>query len=183
MLKLFSGTAHPVLSQEVSKLLKIPLAKAEVVRFGNSEVRVRIQEDVKDFITLIIQPAANPTDTNYMELFFFCDALKRQEAKKVIGIIPYFGYAKQNIQHRIGESVSVNVVIRFIEAIGFDKVYAFDLHDEATAGVFSIPFKHLSAFALLATHSRDFLLNNIKSLHETTLEKNITLISPDQRTI
>ena len=139
MIKLFSGTANPRLSQEVAKLLNLTLAKAEVTRFHNSEVRVRIQDEVRNHTSVIIQPTANPTDTNLMELFFFCDALRRQEAKKVIGVIPYFGYARQDVQYRPGECVSANVIIRFIESIGFDKIYTVDLHDEATEGVFSIP--------------------------------------------
>ena len=176
MVKLFSGSANPKLSEEVSRLLKLPLAQAEVTRFGNSEVKVTIQEDVKNQNCVIIHPTSNPTDTHVMELLFFCDALKRQEAKKVIGYIPYFGYAKQDIQHRPGECVSVNVVIRMIESIGFDKIYTIDLHDEATAGVFSIPFKNLSALSLLAKHVNKYLT----STGLTDLTDSTILVSPDQ---
>lgn len=174
MFKLFSGTANLKLGDEVAKLLNLPLSKAEVVRFGNSEVKVTIKEKVKNQDCLVIQPSSNPTDTNLMELFFFCDALKRQEAKKVIGIVPYFGYAKQNIQHRIGECVSVNVVIRFMEAVGFDKIYTFDIHAEATGGVFSIPFKNLTAFPLLAKKLADYF-NRVG-----VNKKEVVLVSPDQ---
>ncbi len=154
--------------------LKLPLAEAEVVRFGNSEVKVTIKEKVKNQNCLVIQSSSNPTDTNLMELFFFCDALKRQEAKKVIAVVPYFGYAKQNIQHRAGECISVNVVIRFIEAIGFDKIYTFDIHAEATGGVFSIPFKNLSAFPFLAEKLASYF--NQAGINR----KEIVLVSPDQ---
>lgn len=173
MLKLFSGSAHQKLTEEVAHYLKVSVSKAEVVRFGNSEVRVTIQEDVKRSKCVVIQPTANPTDTNLMELFLFCDALRRQEAQRVIGIIPYFGYARQNIQHRDGECVSANVVIRILEALGFHKIYTFDLHDEATEGVFTIPLKNLSTFPLLA--------NTVKKyLHNETSEKKIAIVSPDQ---
>lgn len=177
MFKLFSGTAHPSLSNEVARLLNIPLSKAEVLRFGNSEVKVTIDEDVKNSLCVVIQSTSNPTDTNIIELAFFCDALKRKEAKKVYGIIPYFGYAKQNMQHRPGECVSANVIIRFLESIGFDKIYAFDLHDEATSGVFSIPFKNVSAFPLLANHIRDYFTDLTDS---TDLSDSTVLVSPDQ---
>lgn len=173
-MKLFSGTSHQKLAKEVGLLLNLPLSKAEVVRFNNSEVKVTILEEVKNEDCVIIQSTNNPTDTNLMELFFFCDALKRQEARKVIGVIPYFGYARQNIQHRKGECVSVNVIIRFLEAIGFDKIYTFDLHAEATAGVFSIPFKNLSAFPFLAKQVRNYFLKKKINLN------NIVLVSPDQ---
>jgi len=173
MLKLFSGTAHPDLTTEVSKLLKIKISASEVVRFDNSEVRVRIEENVKDDTCVIIQPTSNPTDTNLNELFFFCDALRRAEAKKVIGVIPCFGYARQNIQHRDGECVSANVVIRFLEAIGFSKIYVVDLHDEGTEGVFTIPFKNISALPLLAGAVKKYLKKN-------TDKDTVTIVSPDQ---
>lgn len=156
-MKLFSGSANPILSQKIAKILNTPLAKAEIVRFENSEIRIHIEEDVRNESCYVIQPTANPSDTHLMELFFFCDALRRQEAKKVYAIIPYFGYARQDVQHRPGECVSANVVIRFLESIGFYKVYVINLHDEATEGVFSIPFKNINAFPILAEEIRTYI--------------------------
>lgn len=174
MLKLFSGSSNPKLSNEVSKLLKIPLAKAEVVRFGNSEVKVTIQDVVKNQTCFVIQSISNPTDTHLMEFFFFCDALRRQEARKVIGITPYFGYARQDIQHRPGECVSANVIIRFFESIGFSKIYTVDIHDEATEGVFSIPYKNLSALPLLADQIKKYLSDSAYPA------ESVAIVSPDQ---
>jgi ribose-phosphate pyrophosphokinase len=170
MLKLFSGTANPKLAEEVASLLKLPLAESEVVRFGNSEVRVRVEEDAKNDTCMVFQSTANPTDTNLMEFFFFCDALRRQEAKRVIGVVPYFGYARQDIQHREGEDVSANVIIRFMESIGYNKIYTVDLHDETTGGVFSIPFKNLSALPMLATAVK----------RKLGKQNDIAIVSPDQ---
>lgn len=171
MFKLFSGTAHPKLAEEVRTALGIPLSKAEVVRFENSEIRVRVEENVKHQTCVFLQSTSNPTDTHLMELFFFCDALRRQEAREVIGIIPYFGYARQDIQHRTGECVSANVIIRFLESIGFHKIYTINLHDEATEGVFSIPFKNLNAFPVLAEEVRKYLKN--------VTTDNVAVVSPD----
>lgn len=173
MLKLFTGSANPTLSAEVSKILKIPLSKSEVVRFDNSEVKVTIADKVKNDVCVVIQPTANPTDTHLMELFFFADALKRGQAKEIIAIIPYFGYARQNREHRSGEAVSVNVVIRFLETIGFSEVYVVNLHDEGTEGVFSITFKNLSAFGILGREVAHYLKNN-KNTEE------VAVVSPDQ---
>ena len=173
MLKLFTGSANPNLSQEVSELLKIPLSKSEVIRYDNSEIKVTIEEKVKDKDCVIIQPTSNPADTHLMELFFFADALKRMEAKKIIGIIPYFGYARQNREHRPGEVVSVNVIIRFLEVIGFSQVFTISLHDEGTEGIFSIPFKNLSAFATLGREVAHYLNH-----HKNTDE--VAIVSPDQ---
>ncbi len=170
-MKLFSGSSSRNLVLEISQLLKLALSNAEITRFANSEVKVTIKEDVKNEVCVVIQSTANPTDTNLMELFLFADALKRNEAKKVIGIIPYFGYARQNIQHRPGECVSANVIVRFLESIGFSKIFTIDLHDEATEGVFSIPFKNLSALSLLAETVKKNFSNKLNS---------IRIVSPDQ---
>lgn len=175
-LKLFTGTANPELTREVAEILQQPVSKAEVVRFQNSEVRVRIEEDVKNDTCVIIQSTTNPTDTNLMELFLFCDALRRQEAKRVIGIIPSFGYARQDIQHRTGECVSSNVVIRFLESIGFSKIYTFDIHDEAIAGVFTIPFKNNSAFPQIAEEITKYLFQQQVPIDT----EHVVIVSPDQ---
>lgn len=173
MLKLFSGSANPKLAVEVSKLLNIPISKSEVAHFENSEIRVTIQEKVKDDACVILQSTANPTDTHLMELFFFADALKRMQAKKIIAFIPYFGYARQNREHRPGEAVSVNVIIRFFEEIGFNQVYTFDLHDDGTEGIFSIPFKNLSTFSILGREVAHYLKDNKNT-------ENVAIVSPDQ---
>jgi ribose-phosphate pyrophosphokinase len=173
-MKLFTGTSNPILSKEVADILSIPISKATITNFVNSEIKVRIEEDVRNEVCVVIQPTSNPTNSSVMELCFFCDALRRQEARKVVGVIPYFGYAKQNIQHVDGECVSVNVVIKFLEALGFYKIYTFDLHDEATGGVFSIPFKNISALPFLAEQVKKDMLSNGVSLDD------VVVVSPDQ---
>ncbi|MGB4965852.1 MAG: ribose-phosphate pyrophosphokinase [Microgenomates group bacterium] len=175
-MKLFSTTASADLATEVAQKLSVTLAQSEVKRFENSEVRVQATEPVSGETCIVLGSSSNPTDQHLMELFFFADALKRSEAAKVIGIIPYFGYARQNIQHRPGESVSANVVIRFLEQIGYDEIALFEMHDEATAGVFTIPFSALSAFSLLATSVKTHLESSgvIRDISECVV------VSPDQ---
>ena len=173
MVKLFSGSAHPKLSQEVAKLLGLKISPSETTRFSDSEIKVTIQEKVKDDTCIVIQPTSNPTDTHLMELFFYADALKRSEAKKIIAYIPYFGYARQNREHRPGESVSVNVIARFIETIGYDHVFTITLHDEGTEGIFSIPFRNSSAFPILGREVARYLKYN-KNTEE------VAIVSPDQ---
>jgi len=174
MIKVFSGRGNMPLAQKVAEKLGSPLSKAELVTFKNSECRVRIEESVKQDTCVVIQSTAKPTNDSLMELFFFCDALHRQEAARVVGFIPYFGYARQNIMHRVGECVSANVIIRFLETIGFYKIYTFDLHDEATEGVFSIPFKNVSAMPLLANNIRSYLKETTPSMDK------YAIVSPDQ---
>jgi ribose-phosphate pyrophosphokinase len=173
MIKLFSGSANPKLSQEVASILNLPLSSSKITRFANSEVKVTIKEKVKESTCFVIQPTSNPTDTHLMELLFFADALKRNGAKKIIAVIPYFGYARQNREHLPGESVSVNVVIRILEYVGFDAIFAVTLHDEATEGVFSVPFKNIDGFLVLNKKISSYLSNHFKN-------ETVIIVSPDQ---
>lgn len=173
MLKLFSGSANPTLTNQVARLLNVPISESEVVRFDNSEVKVSIKEKVKNATCIVVQSTSNPTDTHLMELFFFADALKRKGAKEIIAFIPYFGYARQNREHLDGEAVSVNVVIRFLETIGFSAVYTISLHDEGTEGIFSITFKNINAFNILGKEVAHYLKNNMNT-------EEVAIVSPDQ---
>ena len=65
----------------------------------------------------------------------------------------------------------MNVIIKFLESIGFYKVYTVNLHDEATEGVFSIPFKNINAFPVLATEIK-------KYMKDVSVEK-VAVVSPD----
>ena len=173
MIKIFSGSANPQLSEEVASILKTSLSPVKITRFSNSEVKITIQDKVKENICFVIQPTSNPTDTHLMELLFFADALKRNGAKKIIAVIPYFGYARQNREHLPGESVSVNVVIRILEYVGFDAIFAVTLHDEATEGVFSVPFKNIDGFLVLTKKISSYLNNHFKN-------ESVIIVSPDQ---
>ena len=173
MIKLFSGSANPKLSQEVASIINLPLSSSKITRFANSEVKVTIKEKVKESTCFVIQPTSNPTDTHLMELLFFADALKRNGAKKIIAVIPYFGYSRQNREHLPGESVSVNVIIRILEYVGFDAIFAVTLHDEATEGVFSVSFKNIDGFLVLNKKISSYLSNHFKN-------EAVIIVSPDQ---
>lgn len=157
MFKLFSGSHHVSLSKKVAEKLDVELSNAEIIRFGNSECRVRIEDVVNGMHCAVIQPISNPTDEQLMELMFFADALRRSGAEEIIAVIPYFGYARQDIQHRMGECVSFHVVVSMLEAIGFTRIITIDLHDEASRAVFEVPFYHSSALPILARSVKSYL--------------------------
>lgn len=172
---IFMGTSLPKLASEIVKLNSLSFGEQENVRFANSEFKVTIKSDVKDKDCFIIQSTANPTDQNLMELLLTTDALRRGEAHEITAVIPYFGYARQNIQHRTGECVSMNVVVKTLESVGVNKIITCDLHEEGSSGMFSISFENLSTLPILAKQIRAKLLeeNNLS-------ESDFVICSPDQ---
>jgi ribose-phosphate pyrophosphokinase len=164
-MKLFTGKANEELGKKISHSLNIPLSKREIFTFPDGETRVQAQERVVNEHVIVIQPTSPPVDSNYLELFFLADALKRAGAKHVTAIVPYLGYQRQDHVFRDGEAVSLEVMVKTMEAVGIDDVIAFDLHSIKIPEVFTIPIRHLSALPLFA----ETILNEGWTDHSTRL--------------
>ncbi len=141
---IFGITSNPALANELATGLDLPLGKMEVITFADSEKRVRIEEDIRDKNVAVIASLSNPVDSYLVELCLVVDALKSNDAHKIIAVIPYYGYARQDKAHRDGEGVSARVMARLIEAVDISRVIAIDLHSDAVAGFFKVPVTHLS---------------------------------------
>ena len=168
-MKLFSGTANKPLAQKVARLLNITISSIEHHVFPDGEQRVRLEERVIDEDVIVIQSTGIPIDTNYIELFFTIDALKRSGAKSVTVVIPYLGYQRQDHVFRSGEARSLEVVIRTMESMGTDRFIIVDPHSIKTVELFKKPIVHLSALSLFAQVIKD----------QRLMTNDTVLVSPD----
>lgn len=153
-MKVFSGTSNKPLAERIAKALHTELSPLEMHIFPDGEKRIRILDSVVGQHTIVVQSTSTPADQHYMELFFIVDALKRNGAKSVTAIIPYLGYQRQDHLFREGEAVSLEVVIRTLEAVGVNKLIGFDFHTVRVPELFRIPVSHLSALSLFAQRIR-----------------------------
>ncbi len=145
---IFSGNSNLVLAKEIALQLGAELSKVEIIRFADTECRVRILEDVSEKDVFIIQSLSHPVDENLMELLLLVDAVKRGEARRIIAVLPYHGYARQDRVHRDGECLSAHVVAKLIESVGVDKLITVELHSETSLGYFEAPVVHLSGLSI-----------------------------------
>src|SRR5258706_5902292 len=150
-MKIFSGSSSQALAKQVALGLNQELSPIEVHVFPDGERRIRVDERVVDEHAVVIQSANTPVDTNYMELFFLVDALKRSGAEKVTVVVPYFGYQRQDHVFREGEAVSLEVIIEILEKVGVDRLVSFDMHSVKIPDLFHVPVSHLSALPLFAS--------------------------------
>ena len=148
--KLFSGSGNEKLAHDIARLLSKPLGKIEIVTFSDSEKRVRILEDVANKTVFVMASLGNPVDSNLVELCLIADALKTNDCGKLVAVIPYYGYARQDKAHREGEGISARVMARLIEAVDFNKVVTVDLHSDLVAGYFHIGVVHLFGAEIFA---------------------------------
>jgi ribose-phosphate pyrophosphokinase len=148
--KIFSGSAHPELSKQIVKKIGRSLGDLKTELFPDGEWSVWVDEYVNNTQSFVIQPTSPSVNSNLLELCLIADALRREGARIICAVIPYFGYARQERQTRPGEPVSAKVAADLLVVSGVSKVITVDLHAEAIGGFFNVPVSHLSALEVLA---------------------------------
>lgn len=138
------------MSEKIASIVDVPLAHYEFIRFDDNEVKPVVKEAVRGEDCVIIQSTSIHPNDYWMELFLLADALRRAAAKRIIAVIPCFGYARQNQMHAVGEPVTAHVLVNFMQTVGISEVLTVDLHDETMTGMFNIPITNTSALPLLA---------------------------------
>ncbi|MCL2001194.1 MAG: ribose-phosphate pyrophosphokinase [Planctomycetes bacterium] len=166
-MRVFIGNAHPELGRNVCSHLKVEPGRIDIMRFPDTETRVRVIDDVRGIDAFIIQPTSPPVNESLMELLVIVDAMRRASAKTITAVIPYFGYARQDRKHEGRVPITAKLVANLIAASGVSRVLCLDLHAAQIQGFFDVAMDHLFALPVLIRY--------LKSLH---LEKPVVM-SPD----
>lgn len=141
--KIFTGTAHSALSQNIAQYLDIPLSKALVGRFSDGEISVQIAESVRGKDVFIVQPTSAPANDNLMELLIMIDAFKRSSASSITAVVPYFGYARQDRKAAPRVPITAKLVADLLQRAGVNRIVTMDLHAGQIQGFFDIPVDNL----------------------------------------
>ena len=158
--KIFSGSAHPQLAKDITKLLDVRVGEVNISKFADGEIGVQISESVRGRDVFIIQPTCPPTNDSLMELLIMTDALKRSSAKSIMAVIPYFGYARQDRKAAPRVPISAKLVSNLMEKAGINRVVTLDLHAGQIQGFFDIPVDNLYGAILFANHIKEKNLPN-----------------------
>lgn len=168
-LKIFAGRQTRPLAERVCRHLDLPLGQARTTVFPDSELLVKLDEDVRGRDCFIILSTCEPVNDNLVELLIFIDCLKRASASRVTVVTPYFGYARQDRKDEGRVPITAKLVANIITAAGADRVLALDLHAAQLQGFFDLPVDHLSATPVFFDY--------FNSIREELGE--VCLVSPD----
>ena len=149
-LMLFSGRAHPELTNEIAGCLGIEPTPARLFDFANGEIFVRFMESVRGSDAFVVQSHTAPINQWIMEQLIMVDALKRASAKRITVVAPFFGYARQDKKSRGREPISARLMADLFLTAGADRIMAVDLHTAQIQGFFDGPVDHLFALPTLA---------------------------------
>jgi ribose-phosphate pyrophosphokinase len=158
--KIFSGTGSQELSKQIALKFGEPLGKIKIQKFSDGEISVEFQESIRGQFVFLVQSTFAPTD-NLMELLLMIDAAKRASAYKVIAVIPYYGYARQDRKDRPRVAIGSKLVANMLTAAGADRVITMDLHAPQIQGYFDIPVDHLDSSAIFIPYIEDLKLKNL----------------------
>lgn len=147
---LFAGSSHAELAGDIVKELGIPLGKISLSEFPDGENKVEILEDVRGRDVFVLQSTGLSPSIYLMELLLIVDALKREAAKNIIAIIPYFGYSRQDRKDKPGVPITAKLIANMLSTAGITHLVTIDLHSSQIEGFFEIPVDHLRCQPLLA---------------------------------
>lgn len=159
-IKLFAGRASRDFAVKVAKAMNIELGASDVLTFSDGEFQPSYNESVRGATVFIVQSTFPPVD-NLFELLLMIDAAKRASAHKVIAVMPYFGWARQDRKDKPRVSIGAKLVANVLHAAGCDRVMTCDLHADQIQGFFDFPVDHIYASSVFLPYLKDLNIENL----------------------
>lgn len=138
----------------------VHLGNSEVSVFSDGEFQPSFTESVRGATVFILQSTFPPTE-NLMELLLTIDAAKRASAYKVIAVMPYFGWARQDRKDKPRVSIGAKLCANLLGAAGVDRVMTCDLHADQIQGFFDIPVDHIYASKVFIPYLKSLNIENL----------------------
>ena len=159
-LKLFACNGSRAFAEQIAQKLNTKLGDSELTVFSDGEFQPQFTESVRGSAVFIVQSTNPPADTLF-ELLLMIDAARRASAYKVIAVIPYFGWARQDRKDRPRVSIASKLVANMLTAAGCDRVMTCELHAAQIQGFFDIPVDHLWASSIFIPYIQAMNLENL----------------------
>ena len=173
---LIVGPASQILGIRIAQELNIRYFNTESKTFPDGENYLRINLDNESLIegkeVIIVQSTGPSSSGNQnariIELLMMIDSVKRMGAGKIVVVIPYLAYARQDKIFRPGESKFANVILKLIDSLRIDEVFVVDVHASKILEEIQCKWINIDSMKVLADY--------IKSLDV----KDIVVVAPDK---
>lgn len=159
IVSIFSGRATQYLADEIAKFYGKPLGTCNVTVFSDGEFQPSFEENLRGRDVFLIQSTFPPTE-NLMELLMMVDAAKRASARRIIAVIPYFGFARQDRKDRPRISIAAKLVANLLQVAGVTRVITMDIHADQIQGFFDIPVDNLYASKIFVPYIQSLNLKD-----------------------
>ena len=158
--KIFAGTSSQELTEQICKRYGCTPGKISIQRFSDGELQPVFLESIRGDFVFLVQSTHSPSD-NFMELLLMIDAARRASADKIIAVIPYYGYARQDRKDRPRVAIGSKLVANMLVAAGANRIITMDLHAPQIQGYFDIPVDHLDSSAVFIPYIQQIKVENL----------------------
>ena len=159
IVSIFSGRATRYLADKIAEYYGSPLGTCNVTVFSDGEFQPSFEENLRGRDVFLIQSTFPPTE-NLMELLMMVDAAKRASARRIIAVIPYFGFARQDRKDRPRISIAAKLVANLLQVAGVTRVITMDIHADQIQGFFDIPVDNLYASKIFVPYIKSLNLHD-----------------------
>ena len=159
-IKFFSGRGSRYLAEKIAKSYGSDLGDCTVLDFSDGEFQPAFNESIRGCTVFLIQSTFPPVD-NLFELLMMIDAAKRASAHKIIAVMPYFGWARQDRKDRPRVSIASKLVADMLSSAGVERVMTMDLHADQIQGFFDLPVDHLYASGIFVPYIKSLNIDNL----------------------
>ena len=159
-MEIFACRNSESLAKKIAEKLGVELGQSNLLTFSDGEFQPSYEESVRGASVYIVQ-STNPPVENLFELLLMIDAAKRASAHKVIAVIPYFGWARQDRKDRPRVPIAAKLVANLLTAAGCDRVMSCDLHADQIQGFFDVPVDHIYAQTVFLPYIKKLKLKNL----------------------
>lgn len=160
LVTLVSGRATRYLAEKIAKSYGKNLGEVVIFNFSDGEFQPSYEETLRGNDVFIIQSTFAPAE-NLLELLMLVDAAKRSSGRKIIAVIPYFGYARQDRKDKPRVSIGAKLMANLLTAAGVDRIITMDLHADQIQGFFDVPVDHLYASTVFVPYLKNLNLPSL----------------------
>ncbi|TXJ29685.1 MAG: ribose-phosphate pyrophosphokinase [Chitinophagaceae bacterium] len=159
--KIFAGTSSVQLADQICQKYGTKPGKIAIQKFSDGEICPMFLESIRGDFVFLVQSTYAPAGDNLMELLLMADAARRASAYKVIAVMPYYGYSRQDRKDKPRVAIGSKLVANMLVAAGVDRVITMDLHAPQIQGYFDIPVDHLDSHAVFIPYIENLKLENL----------------------
>ena len=155
-MKIFAGSSSRKLAKKIAEKLEIELSGVQTTRFADGEIYVKPERSVRGCKVFIINSTSEPVNESIMELLIMTDALRRASAERIVAVIPYYGYARQDRIATTREPITAKLVANLLTEAGATRVVCMDFHARQVQGFFDIPADHMEALPIFVSYFKKY---------------------------
>ena len=148
------------LAEKIAQEFGTSLGRVELSRFSDGEFQPCFEETVRGKHVYLVCSTTPPAD-NLMELLLMIDCAKRASASKIIAVMPYFGWARQDRKDKPRVPIGAKMVAKMLETAGATRIVTMDLHADQIQGFFDVPVDALYASGIFVPYIKSLNIEDL----------------------